>query len=183
MTTAQVGETSVTVNNNGPIQDCSPGRSNSTYTFEMIPGFKPFTVKMNINGTYISVLKRKWKKTFQHKSGQYPVWMTRKPRKGDEGVKNPKTFLGKAAHGPRRSLHLRRLFGKSVSIYPRSAPEAERIVSSLPGSWGEQVWFCLSRYRTNKITFEHCIIIYFSLLSSNSLYSVDVIFRQAKGRR
>ena len=42
MTTAQVVETSVTVNNNSPIQDyVQPDYE--TQPFEMTPGFKPFT--------------------------------------------------------------------------------------------------------------------------------------------
>ena len=56
------------------------------------------------------------------KSGQYPVPMTRKPRKGDLRGKNPKKFNGEPAPDPSRSLHLRRSFRKSVSICPRSAP-------------------------------------------------------------
>ena len=40
MNTAQVVETAVTVN----IQEVrSPGQSYSAYTYEMTPGFKPFT--------------------------------------------------------------------------------------------------------------------------------------------
>ena len=42
MTTAQVVETSVTVNNNSPIQDCVHP-DDQTQPFEMTPGFKPFT--------------------------------------------------------------------------------------------------------------------------------------------
>ena len=43
MTTAQVVETSVTVNNNSPIQDyVHPDYQ--TQPFEMTPGFKPFTI-------------------------------------------------------------------------------------------------------------------------------------------
>ena len=59
-------------------------------------------------------------------SGQYPVQMTRKPmqERGLKGVKNPKTPLGEPATGPSRSLRLRRSFRKSVSIYPRSAPDS-----------------------------------------------------------
>ena len=44
MTTAQVVETLVTVNNNGPIQDYVHLDNQSQPTFEMTPGFKPFTV-------------------------------------------------------------------------------------------------------------------------------------------
>ena len=44
MTTAQVVETSVTVNNNTPIQDYVHPDDQTQPTFEMTPGFKPFTV-------------------------------------------------------------------------------------------------------------------------------------------
>ena len=44
MTTAQVVETSVTVNNNSPIQDYVHPDDQTQPTFEMNPGFKPFTV-------------------------------------------------------------------------------------------------------------------------------------------
>ena len=43
MTTAQVVETSVTVNNNSPIQDYAHPDDQTQLTFEMTPGFKPFT--------------------------------------------------------------------------------------------------------------------------------------------
>ena len=43
MTTAQVVETSVPVNNNSPIQDCVHPDDQTQLTFEMTPGFKPFT--------------------------------------------------------------------------------------------------------------------------------------------
>ena len=43
MTTAQVVETSVTVNNNSPIQDYAHPDDQTQPTFEMTPGFKPFT--------------------------------------------------------------------------------------------------------------------------------------------
>ena len=43
MTIAQVVETSVTVNNNSPIQDYVHP-DDQTQSFEMTPGFKPFTV-------------------------------------------------------------------------------------------------------------------------------------------
>ena len=42
MTTAQVVETSVTVNNNSPIQDYVHQDDQTQPTFEMTPGFKPF---------------------------------------------------------------------------------------------------------------------------------------------
>ena len=47
MTTAQVVETSVTVNNNSPIQDYVHP-DDQTQPFEMTPGFKPFTVSLLI---------------------------------------------------------------------------------------------------------------------------------------
>ena len=44
MTIAQVVETSVTVNNNSPIQGYVHPDDQTQPTFEMTPGFKPFTV-------------------------------------------------------------------------------------------------------------------------------------------
>ena len=44
MTTVQVVETAVTVNNNSPIQDYVHPDDQTQPTFEMTPGFKPFTV-------------------------------------------------------------------------------------------------------------------------------------------
>ena len=44
MTTAQVVETSGTVNNNSPIQDYVHPDDQTQPTFEMTPGFKPFTI-------------------------------------------------------------------------------------------------------------------------------------------
>ena len=44
MTATQVVETSVTVNNNSPIQDYVHQDDQTQPTFEMTPGFKPFTV-------------------------------------------------------------------------------------------------------------------------------------------
>ena len=45
MTTAQVIETSVAVNNNSPIQDYVQTRTMKlNLTFDMTPGFKPFAV-------------------------------------------------------------------------------------------------------------------------------------------
>ena len=43
MTTAQVVKTSLTVNNNCPIQDYVHLKDHSQPTYEMTPGFKPFT--------------------------------------------------------------------------------------------------------------------------------------------
>ena len=47
MTNAQVVETSVTVNNS-PIQDCVHPDDQTQPTFEMTPGFKPFTTLLLI---------------------------------------------------------------------------------------------------------------------------------------
>ena len=44
MTTAQVVETSVTVNDNSPIQDYFHPDDQTQPTFEMTPWFKPFTL-------------------------------------------------------------------------------------------------------------------------------------------
>ena len=44
MTTAQVVKTSVTINNNSPIQDYVHPDDQTLPTFEMTPGFKPFTM-------------------------------------------------------------------------------------------------------------------------------------------
>ena len=44
MTTAQVVETSLTVNNNSLIQDYVHPDDQAQPTFQMTPGFKPFTV-------------------------------------------------------------------------------------------------------------------------------------------
>ena len=44
MTTAQVVKTSVTVNNNSSIQDYVHPDDQTQPTFEMTPGFKPFTI-------------------------------------------------------------------------------------------------------------------------------------------
>ena len=46
MTTAQVAETSVTVNNNSPIQDYVHPDDQTQPTVEMTPGFKPLTVSV-----------------------------------------------------------------------------------------------------------------------------------------
>ena len=43
MTYAQVVETSVIINNNSPIQDYVYPYDHSQLTYEMTPGFKPFT--------------------------------------------------------------------------------------------------------------------------------------------
>ena len=52
MTTAHVVETSVTVNNNSPVQDYVHPDDQTQPTFEMTPGFKPFTHIKNLTHTY-----------------------------------------------------------------------------------------------------------------------------------
>ena len=49
MTTAQVVETSVTVNNNIPIKDYVHPDDQTQPTFEMTPGFKPFGTVYRMN--------------------------------------------------------------------------------------------------------------------------------------
>ena len=49
VTTAQVVETSVTVNNNSPIQDCVHPDDQIQPTYEMTPGFKPFTEELYVS--------------------------------------------------------------------------------------------------------------------------------------
>ena len=51
MTTAQVAETSVTVNNNSPFPDCVHPDDDIQPTCEMTSGFKPFTVLIHVKLT------------------------------------------------------------------------------------------------------------------------------------
>ena len=51
MTTAQDVETSVTVNNNSPIQDYVHPDDQTQPTFEMTPGVKPLTVLISVQTT------------------------------------------------------------------------------------------------------------------------------------
>ena len=57
MTTAQVVKTSVTVNNNSPIQDYVHSDDQTQPTFEMTPGFKPFTV-LNLVMYWVAYLNK-----------------------------------------------------------------------------------------------------------------------------
>ena len=57
MTTAQVVETSVTVNNSSPIQDYVHPDDQTQPTFDMTPGFKPFTVIIMIKTGSFTILK------------------------------------------------------------------------------------------------------------------------------
>ena len=60
MTIAQVVETSVTVNNNSPIQDYVHPDDQTRPTFEMTPGFKPFTIKtINVVQRHSQVIEGK----------------------------------------------------------------------------------------------------------------------------
>ena len=52
MTTAQVVETSVTVNNKSPIQNYVHPDDQTQSTFEMTPGFKPLTMLTLSEGIY-----------------------------------------------------------------------------------------------------------------------------------
>ena len=56
MTTAQVVETSVTLNNNSPIQDYVHPDHQTQPTFEMTPGFKPFTLLLLLLLLLLSLL-------------------------------------------------------------------------------------------------------------------------------
>ena len=49
MTSAKVVETSVTVSNNSPIQDYVHPDDQTQPTFEISPGFKPFTTRISLN--------------------------------------------------------------------------------------------------------------------------------------
>ena len=64
MTTAQVVEMSVTVNNNSPIQDYVHPDDQSQPIFEMTPRFKPFTV------FYYTSFGRKRRQTHRHKESE-----------------------------------------------------------------------------------------------------------------
>ena len=59
MTTAQVVETSVTVNNNSPIQDYIYPDDQTQPTFEMTPELKPFTVKIYILMLFSLIIQTK----------------------------------------------------------------------------------------------------------------------------
>ena len=48
MNTTQVVEKSVTVTNNSPIQDYVHRDDHTQATYEMTPGFKPFTIKEHV---------------------------------------------------------------------------------------------------------------------------------------
>ena len=58
MTYAQVVETSVIINNNSPIQDYVYPYDHSQLTYEMTPGFKPFTYNVSLRQTHGAGPKR-----------------------------------------------------------------------------------------------------------------------------
>ena len=64
MTTAQVVKTSVTVTNNSPIQDYVHPDDQTQPTFEMTPGFKPFTIKIMLtcisHVLYTCISQKQW---------------------------------------------------------------------------------------------------------------------------
>ena len=64
MNTAQVVETSVTVNKNSPIQDCVHLDDQTQPIYEMTPGFKPFTEELY-------VLKKRPKKMLLHQKANH----------------------------------------------------------------------------------------------------------------
>ena len=70
ITTAQVVETSVTVNNNSPIQDYVHPDDQTQPTFEMTPGFKPFTT-LKIVRTFLGHGSVTKKKNIYHPSVYY----------------------------------------------------------------------------------------------------------------
>ena len=53
MTPAQVFEMSVTVNNNSPVQNYVHPDHQTQHTFEITPGFKPFTVKQSHSESFV----------------------------------------------------------------------------------------------------------------------------------
>ena len=59
MTTAQVVETSVTVNYNSPIQDYVHPDDQTQPTYEMTPGFRPFT-----QGKFFGIIATKIERTW-----------------------------------------------------------------------------------------------------------------------
>ena len=68
MTTAQVVKTSVTVNNNSPIQDYIHLDNQTQPTFEQTPGFKPFIVSPHYVTSYTHHTgKKESKKKKKHK--------------------------------------------------------------------------------------------------------------------
>ena len=71
MTTAQVVETSATVNNNNPIQDYVHPDDQTQPTLEMTPGFKPFTKisELHISAPYLVYLNMMW--TFKVRSNYF----------------------------------------------------------------------------------------------------------------
>ena len=62
MTTAQVVEASVFVNSNSPIQDYVHPYDPTNPTYEMTPGFKPFTKKLLSNKRKHFLSHAKWRK-------------------------------------------------------------------------------------------------------------------------
>ena len=55
MTTAQIVKTLVTVNNNSPIQDYVHPDDHTQPTYDMTPGFKPFTLTfLSVEFVYLS---------------------------------------------------------------------------------------------------------------------------------
>ena len=72
ITTAQVVETSVTVNNNSPIQDYVHPDDHTQLTYQITPGFQPLTKKPLFNWSMQSI---RLKRNKIHTSNNYfPLW-------------------------------------------------------------------------------------------------------------
>ena len=69
MTTAQVVEMSVTVNDNSPIQDYIHPDDQTWPTFEMTPGFKPFTKLLKATVATQAQTRGQMKKSEDNKQG------------------------------------------------------------------------------------------------------------------
>ena len=76
MTTTQVVETSVTVNNNSPIQDYVHPDDQTRPTFEMTPGFKPFKLSNNFSKWYmVSMIPMNTSRYKRVHSAGYETWI------------------------------------------------------------------------------------------------------------
>ena len=86
MTTTQVVQTSITVNNNSPIQDYVHPNDQTQPTFEMTPGFKPFTKAIHKQYTSASGLSKSTESTCQltqicrylHSQKEHDVYQSKK---------------------------------------------------------------------------------------------------------
>ena len=104
MTTAQVVETSVTVNNNSPIQDYVHP-DDQTQPFEMTPGFKPFTNKIWFELSRVNLYRNdvRGKKHYFELAG------------------------GSSYRGNNYSKYLKKIQGKSISVRVSARFELARV--------------------------------------------------------